>query len=192
MILFIENWLGMLWFVFSIVWLAAAFTSKRSTQRQSYGSRVLQSSLILIGVLFIFNLFNWFHQGWLETRLIPETQSWVLFGAALTVAGILICFWGRAILGRNWSGTVTIKQNHELIMRGPYRFVRHPIYTGLLTGMLGSAIVYGYARCFIGVFIITVSLWLKLKIEERFMVQQFGDQYVHYRQKVRALVPFVL
>ena len=192
MIPFVQNWLGMLWLLFSIVWLLAAFTSKRSAQRQSYGSRVTQSSLMLIGVLFIFNFLGWFRHGWLETRLIPETQPWVLFGAILTVAGILICFWARIILGRNWSGTVTIKRDHELILRGPYRFVRHPIYSGLLIGMLGSAIVYGYARCFIGVLICGVALWMKLQIEERFMTQQFGDQYTQYRRRVRALVPFVL
>jgi protein-S-isoprenylcysteine O-methyltransferase Ste14 len=77
-------------------------------------------------------------------------------------------------------------------LRGPYGFVRHPIYTGLLVGMLGTGIVFGYVRCFIGVLICGFALWLKLQIEERFMVQQFGDQYTHYRQRVRALVPFVL
>jgi protein-S-isoprenylcysteine O-methyltransferase Ste14 len=192
MIPFVQNWLGMLWLVFSIVWLLAAFTSKRSVQRQSYGSRVLQSSLMLIGVIFIFNFLGSFHRGWLEIRLTPQTQTWVLLGAILAVAGMLFCFWARAILGKNWSGTVTIKRDHELILRGPYAFVRHPIYTGLLISLLGSAIVYGYLRCFLGVLICGVGLWMKLQIEERFMIQQFGEQYARYRQKTRALVPFVL
>jgi protein-S-isoprenylcysteine O-methyltransferase Ste14 len=189
---FIERWLGILWLVFGIVWLLAAFTSKRSVQRQTYGSRVLQSGLMFIGLLCIFNFWDFFTHGWLTTRLIPETAPWVLGGAVLTITGILISFWARATLGANWSGTVTIKQNHELIQRGPYAFVRHPIYTGLLLGLLGSAFVYGLARCFVGVLICTLALWLKSQIEERFMIQQFGEQYMRYCQRVRALVPFVL
>ena len=196
MVSFIVQWIGVLWLVFAIVWLVAAFTSKRSKQRQTYGSRILQGVLMFVSMLFIFNFWNVFNSssigGWLTARLIPATPFWALLGAVLAVAGVLFCFWARAILGRNWSGTVTIKQDHELILRGPYAFVRHPIYTGLLVGMLGTAIIFGYVRCFIGVLICGFALWLKLQIEERFMLQQFGDQYTHYRQRVRALVPFVL
>lgn len=192
MVPFIVRWIGILWLIFWIVWLAAAFTSKRSVQRQTYGSRVLQSGLMVVSIIFIFDFWNFFNRGWLAARLVPRTPFWALFGAALTVSGILLCFWARAILGRNWSGTVTLKKDHELIQRGPYTVVRHPIYTGLLTGMLGTAIVYGHVHSFVGVLIMLFALWLKSQIEERFMIQQFGDQYSRYRERVRALVPFVL
>lgn len=192
MIPFIERWIGELWLVFGIVWLISAFASKRSIQRQTYASRVLHSSLMLIGLLLIFNFLDFFTHGWLEARVIPKTPPWVLAGAVLALAGVLICFWARATLGSNWSGTVTIKQNHELILRGPYTFVRHPIYTGLLIAFLGSAMVYGCARCFIGVLICGLALWLKSQTEERFMIQQFGEQYAQYRRRTCALVPFVL
>jgi protein-S-isoprenylcysteine O-methyltransferase Ste14 len=189
---FIVRWISTIWGVFGLVWLVAAFASKRSVQRQSYGSRVLHAGLLFTGMLLIFNFWNFFIRGWLTARLVPETPFWVSFGAVLTVAGILICFWARAILGTNWSGTVTIKQNHELIRRGPYAFARHPIYTGLLTGMLGTAIVYGFARCFVGVFICALALWIKSQTEEQFMVQQFGEQYLQYRRQVRALIPYIM
>ena len=110
----------------------------------------------------------------------------------LTVAGMLFSVWARLTLGRNWSGTVTIKQDHELIQRGPYRIVRHPIYTGMLLAMLGTAFIYGIARCFLGVPIVGLGFWLKVQIEEQFMVRQFGEQYVRYRQEVRALIPYIL
>lgn len=192
MVPLIRHWISMVWLVFWIVWLLAAFTSKRAVQRQTYGSRVLQSGLMFIGLIFIFDFWNFFRSGWLAARIVPETPFWTILGAATTVAGVLLCFWARAILGKNWSGTVTIKRDHQLILRGPYSFVRHPIYTGLLTGMLGTALVYGFTRCFVGVFILGVGLWIKSQIEERFMLQQFGEQYACYRQRVRALVPFVL
>lgn len=192
MVPFIVKWISTVWGVFTLVWIVAAFTSKRNVQRQTYGSRVLHVGLMFTGLVFIFDFWSLFTRGWLTTRLVPETPFWVLFGAALTVSGILFCFWARTILGKNWSGTVTIKQNHELILRGPYAFVRHPIYTGLLMGLLGTAVVFGLARCFVGVFICGLGLWIKSQAEEKFMLQQFGEQYVSYRRQVRALIPYIL
>lgn len=192
MVHYIENSIDKIWMIFAIVWLLAAIFSKRAVQRQSYGSRVLQSLLAFCGVVLVFNLFTFVSGGWLAVQIIPHTPAFALTGAFLAVAGLLFCFWARYTLGRNWSSNVTIKQNHELILRGPYAFVRHPIYTGLLAAMLGTAIVYGYTRCFLGVLIIAVAFWLKSQTEEKFMVQQFGEQYADYRQRTRALVPFVL
>jgi protein-S-isoprenylcysteine O-methyltransferase len=192
MIPFIEHGVSTFWLAFTILWVAAAFTSKRTVQVQSGGSRLLQAGLVLIGVTLIFNLGNWLVSGWLAARVVPESAPVVFGGAILTVAGMLFSVWARLTLGRNWSGTVTIKQDHELIQRGPYRIVRHPIYTGMLLAMLGTAFIFGTARCFVGVPIVGLAFWLKVQIEERFMVQQFGAQYSDYRQQVRALIPFVL
>jgi protein-S-isoprenylcysteine O-methyltransferase Ste14 len=192
MIPFIEHWVSIFWLAFTILWVAAAFTSKRSVQVQSGGSRLLQAGLVVIGVALIFNFGNWLERGWLAVRVVPESTPVVVGGAILTVVGMFFSVWARLTLGRNWSGLVTIKQDHELIQRGPYNIVRHPIYTGMLVGMLGTAFIYGIARCFVGVPLVGLAFWLKMQIEERFMVQQFGARYVHYRQQVRALIPFVL
>lgn len=192
MIPFIEHWVSTFWLAFTLLWVAAAFTSKRTVQVQSGGSRLLQAGVVLIGVTLLFNLSPWLMSGWLTERLTPESAPVVLGGAVLTVAGMLFSIWARLTLGRNWSGTVTIKQDHELIQRGPYRIVRHPIYTGMLLAMLGTAFIYGIARCFLGVPIVGLGFWLKVQIEEQFMVQQFGEQYVRYRQEVRALIPYIL
>jgi protein-S-isoprenylcysteine O-methyltransferase len=189
---FIERWIATFWLVLWIIWWAAAFTSRRTVQMQSAGSRVLQSGLFLLGLALIFNIANIVAHGWLAQRVVPHTDYWILSGAALTIVGVLFTFWARLILGKNWSGRVTVKQDHELILRGPYAFVRHPIYTGLLAGLLGTSLVYGYTRCFVGLLITGLGLWIKSRTEEQFMIQQFGEQYAHYRQKTRALVPFLL
>jgi protein-S-isoprenylcysteine O-methyltransferase Ste14 len=192
MIPFIEHWVSTFWLAFTIRWGVAAFTSKRSVQVQSGGSRFLQAGLVLIGVALIFNFDNWLVSGWLAARVVPESTPVIFGGAVLTAAGMFFSVWARLTLGRNWSGLVTIKQDHELIQRGPYQLVRHPIYTGMLVGMLGTAFIYGIARCFVGVLAVGLAFWLKMQIEERFMLQQFGAQYADYRQHVRALIPFVL
>jgi protein-S-isoprenylcysteine O-methyltransferase Ste14 len=192
MVPFIEHWIGALWAGFGILWILAAVTTKRAVQVQSTGSRLLQAVVVFIGLMLIFNFDGWFVTGWLTTRLTPESAAVVLAGVVLTVAGLLFSVWARFVLGRNWSGTVTIKQNHELIQRGPYQIVRHPIYTGILMALLGTAFIYGITRCFVGIPIVALGFWLKLQIEEQFMLQQFGAQYADYRQQVRALIPFVL
>jgi protein-S-isoprenylcysteine O-methyltransferase len=192
MIPFIEHWAGPLWTGFGILWVLAAVTTKRAVKVQSRGSRLFQAVVVFIGLMLIFNFDGWFVTGWLTVRLTPESTAVVLSGVVLVVAGMLFSVWARFVLGRNWSGTVTIKQNHELIQRGPYQIVRHPIYTGILIALLGTALIYGITRCFVGIPLVALGFWLKLQIEEQFMLQQFGPQYADYRQQVRALIPFVL
>ncbi|MBV8673861.1 MAG: isoprenylcysteine carboxylmethyltransferase family protein [Acidobacteriaceae bacterium] len=192
MIAFIQHWISYAWLVLGILWLLAAIASKRTLQRQTRASRLFHAGLAFLGVALLFNLYQWFDGGWLATRIVPDQEVYVFGGAIVTVAGILFCIWARLVLGSNWSGTVTIKENHELVKRGPYQIVRHPIYTGILLGMLGTAFVYGFTRCFVGVLICGFAFWLKSQIEEQFMVQQFGEQYAQYCREVRALIPYIL
>lgn len=189
---FIERWIGFLWLGFLVIWWLAAITTKRTVQRQDSGSRILQILMGVAGVILLFNLWGARKPGWINERILPHDAAWAGVGVALTLGGILFAFWARAILGRNWSGRVTIKQDHELILRGPYTFVRHPIYTGIITGLFGTALIYGDVRGFLGVFLYALGLWIKSRTEERFMLQQFGEQYAQYRERTRALIPFVL
>ena len=106
-------------------------------------------------------------------------------------AGIAFAVWARQYLGRNWSGTVTVKQDHELIRTGPYRLVRHPIYTGLLLAILGTAVAFGEWRGLLAFALLTGSLLLKLRVEERFMSESFPEPYARYRAEVPALIPCI-
>jgi protein-S-isoprenylcysteine O-methyltransferase Ste14 len=98
--------------------------------------------------------------------------------------------WARVHLGRNWSGNVTVKEGHELIHTGPYRYVRHPIYTGILTGAIGTAICSGTLRAALGLTVLAAAFIVKLRAEERFMRETFPGQYQKYCEEVPALVPF--
>ena len=107
------------------------------------------------------------------------------------VAGLLFAVWARVHLGRNWSSSVTIKQGHELITTGPYAVVRHPIYTGILAGILGTAIALSQVRGFIALVIFFLIFWFKLRMEEQWMSSQFGETYATYSHQTAALVPYV-
>ena len=124
--------------------------------------------------------------------LTPRTDTTQIIGAAICLAGLLVTIWARRTLAGNWSSDVTFKQGHELVKAGPYRFVRHPIYTGLLLMCLGSALDIGRLRGWLGLVLVFVGFWIKLKQEETLMLQHFPDDYPAYRKQVKALVPFVV
>ena len=129
--------------------------------------------------------------GLLERRFLPDAMIYRWIGLLMTMAGVAFAIWARVILGRNWSGFVTVKQNHELIRTGPYALVRHPIYTGLTFAVLGTTIFDGHIKIIILVIAMVSVLIHKMKMEEQFMSAQFGSEYASYRQKTKALVPFV-
>ncbi len=125
----------------------------------------------------------------LQGRFLPRWDGWWWLGAVLVVAGLAWTMYARAVLGRNWSGTVTLKQEHELVRSGPYRWTRHPIYTGLLLALLGTAIALGEWRGVVGFLLVAVAFGYKLRVEERFMMSAFPAEYPRYRAEVPALVP---
>jgi protein-S-isoprenylcysteine O-methyltransferase Ste14 len=122
--------------------------------------------------------------------LWPPSFAAYWIGVALVIAGLAFAIWARVHLGGNWSGTVTIKQGHELIRSGPYAYVRHPIYTGLITALLGTTLASGTVHAAIGLAIIAVSFVHKSRIEEGFMRETFPGAYQRYSAEVPALIPF--
>jgi protein-S-isoprenylcysteine O-methyltransferase Ste14 len=110
---------------------------------------------------------------------------------ALTAAGLLFTFWARWHLGANWSGAVTVKQDHTLVVSGPYRWIRHPIYTGITTALFGTALAVGTARAFVGAALILVGFLIKLQVEEARMRETFPADYVDYSRHTSRLIPGV-
>jgi protein-S-isoprenylcysteine O-methyltransferase Ste14 len=159
-----------------------------SERRESSGSRLLHVLPLLLAVGLLWS--KRIPVALLNERLFPWVPWEFWIAALITAAGLLFTVWARVYLGRNWSGVVTIKQGHELIDTGPYALVRHPIYTGLLVAFIGSAVALGEWRGLLAVLIAWAALWRKLRLEERWMTERFGEQYVAYCQRVPALVPF--
>ena len=177
------------WIALAVVWVVTGVLAKPAVRRQSPGSRLAHLGATLVGFVLIFN--SSLHLGPLDGRLYDPRLDIAYLGAALTVVGVAFAIWARFYLGSNWSGSVTVKEDHTLIRGGPYAVVRHPIYTGILFAALGSAIAYGRIRGFLGVLILVITLRVKSRLEERFMQQRFGPQYATYKHDVKALVPFI-
>ncbi|HTW75985.1 MAG TPA: isoprenylcysteine carboxylmethyltransferase family protein [Steroidobacteraceae bacterium] len=199
------RWAGasitVLWLSWIFIWLVAALRAKPAAQRQSLGSRALDRVLILAAVILLL-LGRTTRPGrvflaaapaaaWLYGRFVRPYPGVVLLGAPLVLIGLGIAVWARFYLGNNWSGSVTFKQDHELILSGPYRYVRHPIYSGLLLAFAGSACAIGQWRGVVGFVLIFLAFWYRTRLEERLMIEHFGDAYRHYRAQVKRLIPFL-
>jgi protein-S-isoprenylcysteine O-methyltransferase Ste14 len=178
------------WITFAVVWLVAAFARKRSVYREPVSQRLRYALVLAAGYLLLAKGYKLSRP--LNLRIIPASDAVAIFAAILCVAGLLFCFWARFTLGRNWSGTVTLKEGHELILTGPYRLVRHPIYTGLMTMIVATMILVGHVAGIIGALIVFAGFWMKASYEEAVMVQQFGEEYVAYRRRVKGIVPYLV
>jgi len=177
------------WVVLACYWFVAALFAKRVVERQSRASRLIQLAVMVAAFELLLNpdlpLYRAGH------FVVPHTPLVGLAGTMICLAGLAFTFWARYTLGGNWSGTVTFKEDHELVLRGPYQFVRHPIYTGLLTMFLGSAVVWSTWPAFAGLAIEFLGLWLKSKREEALMMKHFPDTYPLYKARVKGIVPYV-
>jgi len=130
-----------------------------------------------------------FDLGMLSERIIPPALPTLYTGIALTWLGVAFAVWARSNLGQNWSGRVTVKVDHQLIQSGPYAFVRHPIYSGLLLANIGAVLFIGRWRCLLALVIFLAEISRKAAKEEGLMVTEFGEKYEDYRRRTGFLFP---
>jgi protein-S-isoprenylcysteine O-methyltransferase Ste14 len=190
MLWFYQWFFPVLWVVFLLFWQFKPGGTKTTVRLEGLFSRIVRALafLVAIALMMLGNLPAHF----LYWAIVPQGFTAFWAGAFITVLGMLFALWARSHLGANWSRSVTVKRDHELIITGPYALVRHPIYTGILTGFLGTAVAEGQVRSFIAFLLVSAVLFAKLRLEESWMRSQFGTTYETYSQHVRALVPFVL
>ena len=177
---------GALWGGWLLFWLVSARGNKRTATRTSPLWRFIMLAAVLVVWLGRRQFPEYFEQ-----PLLPPRAAWVYIGLVLTACGLGFTIWARRVLGTNWSAMPSIKKDHELIQRGPYRLVRHPIYTGLLLAVFGSCLAEGGVGNLWVVGMVAVLLIVKLKAEEALLARQFPEAYLQYRRRVKALIPFI-
>lgn len=180
----------LLWLAFFVYWRVKSADVKASSRIEPALSRFMRAFLMLLGSALL--ILPRIPVAFLEKRFLQPSAGSFWLGAAITAAGLLFCVWARRHLGRNWSRAVTVKEDHELITSGPYALVRHPIYTGLLLALAGSAFARGEWRGVLGFAMIFAALWFKLRLEEKWMHEQFGAAYEAYYGRVAARVPYLV
>jgi protein-S-isoprenylcysteine O-methyltransferase Ste14 len=175
------------WSVFAVTWVIAALFVKRTAERSWGWGRLL---LWVVAPMLFWMTFR--SRSLAARWLWTPTPSSEWLGAMIVVLGLSVCLWARYALGSNWSGAVTLKQDHELIERGPYRYVRHPIYSGFLLMALGTATLHARTSEFVFCGLLLLGFWLKLRAEEALLTRHFPEAYPEYRRRVKALIPHVL
>lgn len=179
--------ISVIWIVFGTVWLIASLRTKRTRQRAPLGSRLRYVAPLLTGsyLLFMKNI----RVGWARAHVAPANPVIEIVALCLTVLGIGLAIWARFYIGSNWSSAVTVKVEHELIRTGPYAWVRHPIYAGLLVALLGTALEQNRWTSLLALALFWLGFWIKSRMEEEFMRQTFGAEYVEYCRSTGALTP---
>jgi protein-S-isoprenylcysteine O-methyltransferase Ste14 len=179
------------WALWALYWMASAARVKRALRLEPLLSRAAHFvPMVVCSGLLAAPAGPAGHI--LFRRFIPASAPLEASGSFLVVAGLLLAVWARVHLGSNWSGRVALKENHELVRTGPYALARHPIYTGLLLAILGTALVLGEWRGLLALAVLCVSYWRKLRLEEALMRETFGDDYRRYCEHTAALIPGVI
>ena len=178
---------GALWFWFEIYWTVKAKEAAASKSAESPKSRAVHTRLFMAAILLFF-----LGVPGLNGTVMP-TARWVSpVGIAIEAFGLWFAILARKTLGRHWSGELTVKEGHEIVKTGPYRFIRHPIYTGILSMALGTAVISNSWHGFIGFAVMSFAYARKIRMEERWLVDAFGEPYSDYRKTTWALVPGIL
>lgn len=175
------------WYVFAGYWLVSWLGVKRTKAREKSVDRLITVAVVVTAYELLFA--KGLRIGPLRLRFVPE-EAWIAWvGIGVTWAGVLIAIWARYSIGVYWSARVTLKEGHQLIRSGPYAFVRHPIYTGMLVGCVGAALVVGEWRGIIAVVLLLAAHSRKAMREENLLTTEFGEQYRGYRQSTGFLFP---
>jgi protein-S-isoprenylcysteine O-methyltransferase Ste14 len=178
-----------LWIVWLIVWTGAGFFVKRTRRREPLKSMLVERIPVVVGVLLLATSRRL--PVALTQRLIPEGAGLALVALVLVVAGMVLAYWARAHLGRNWSGEVMVKESHTLITSGPYRWVRHPIYSGMTLALIGTALATGALYGFAALVLILFGFLVRVRLEEALMRETFPADYDDYARHTARLIPGV-
>jgi protein-S-isoprenylcysteine O-methyltransferase Ste14 len=182
---------GLGWLMFMAYWWISAIGVKKNIRRRSWrweaGVRLLAIAVIV--ALIRLPVTRAFFRRGPPSAEVNSVEG--IAGLIVCMAGFALAVWARRHLGRNWGMPMSLKEGHELVTTGPYRYVRHPIYTGLLLAILGSGFVIGpiWVVVFIGTAIYCVY---SVRTEEGLMLQQFPEQYARYKRRTKAIIPFLV
>lgn len=174
-----------LWMLLMFVWVLLWLGMKKAKRLESPAQMLQHAIPVTLGFWLLFG-----KPGNFLSQKLWVTSAFVLWtGVWLTALGVATSIWARLILGANWSGVVTLKQDHELIRKGPYRWVRHPIYTGILVSFVGTQLIHARLAGCLGFAVVLASFYLKARREEGFLREEFGPGFDEHARSTGMFFP---
>ncbi len=175
------------WGALGIYWLISALGTKKIAVNENTGMRTFRLAILVLMLILLMT--DWLRIGPLAWRFMPRHSGMVWIGVALTVVGAALAIWARRTLGRNWSDKVVLKVDHELIQSGPYRYLRHPIYTGVLLAVAGSALTIGEWRGVAALVLLGTNYFIKATREEKILAANFGEAFAEHKRRTGFFLP---
>jgi len=175
------------WAALGLYWIVSALGTKKTAVNENSATRVTRLSILALTLVLL--LTHRLSIGPLAHRFIPLSPEIAWFGVGLTALGVALAIWARATLGRNWSDKVVLKVDHELIRRGPYGYLRHPIYTGVLLAVAGTALTVGKWSGIIALLLLGTTYFLKAMREEELLATNFGEAFADYKKQTGFFLP---
>lgn len=177
--------LGISWIIFWLFWLIAAFKSKPNIRQNARHFIAFRVILLIILIVALTNRSINFHHN------LQINNSFVVWlGAALFVVGLALALWARKAMGRNWGMPRSLKKEPELVTNGPFAYIRHPIYSGVILASIGSILAINLA--FIIIFLLYSLIFISSAYaEEKTLIKVFPKEYPIYRSKTKMFIPYV-
>lgn len=182
-----EDLPGWIWAALGLYWLVSASGTEKAVTGEAFWWRLIR--LPILAIVFLLLLSPWLRFGVLGLRFVPQNSFLRGLGTALTLAGASLCVWARVCLGKYWSDKVVLKVNHELIRNGPYAYLRHPIYSGVLVGIVGTALSIGEWRGIVALVLMGTNYFVKARREEKILAGSFGEVYTEYKRATGFFLP---
>jgi protein-S-isoprenylcysteine O-methyltransferase Ste14 len=176
-----------IWTAFGLYWVAAGARSKAAQTHEPHLYRFVR--LGILAVVFLLLFWDRTSFGILGQRFLPNSPAISYFGFTAAIVGLAVAFWARIHLGQYWSDKVILKVDHQLIRTGPYACMRHPIYSGVLLGVLGTALVQGKWRGLLAFVLLLTNYAIKAKKEEQILTARFSDEFREHQRHAGFLLP---
>jgi protein-S-isoprenylcysteine O-methyltransferase Ste14 len=185
---------GMIWIIFILYWIFSwlyekATKKEKPVQKTTSGFAFWAVRIALIAIVIFIISNDGF--SFLSNMIIPYYLVLSVAGTVLLACAISFAIWARINLSSNWSATIVIKKGQTLSKTGPYSIVRHPIYTGLFFGVIGTFLAFGSVITLIFAIGIIVFVLNRVRVEEKLMVEKFGKQYIEYQKETKKIIPFI-
>jgi len=185
----------LLFLIILILWILSEIVGTAIIPRIRRGGAVIEKSnrvsnlLVLMTIIFSIGLANYF-----ATKNIAMLPSWSFYpGIILMISGIILRQWSMALLGKFFSGTIGTQKGQVVVKKGPYKYIRHPSYTGALLIFIGLGLAFqSWGAVFILILLFSVAYGYRMHVEEKTLISELGEEYIEYKKSTKKLIPYII